>query len=302
MRTIFTQLLAAAAFTVGLALGFQAVPAAAAEGSHMTLSPTKQRIDIEAGGTYEGTFSIYNTGKDELKFRVYAAPYTVRSDVDYTPVFSEDKPRTQISRWVSFEQTEFTVAPDEKVEVTYNVAVPISIPAGSQYAALFAETIAEGDGAVAAKKRLGMLLYAKPDGQTDERGSATFDQPNFWQMSGKVATTTHIKNEGNTDFEAKVNLRVMSLLGSHEAYATKTTKLILPESRRAVTLEWPQTPPIGVYKVSQTASIAGEQSSVEKTIIVISPIVLIVIISILAVITAWGVRRVTRKSPSLTKR
>lgn len=299
MRTIFTQFLASTVFAISLALSFSAAPASAAEGSQMTLSPTKQRIDIEAGDTYSDKFTIYNSGKTELKFKVYAAPYTVKSDANYTPVFSDNKSHTQISRWVKFSQTEFIAPAGKKIEVPYSVNVPANIPAGSQYAALFAETVEQGNGAVVAKKRVGMLLYAKPNGQTDERGSAEFAPVGMWQMRGAVDTATKITNQGNTDFEVEVTMRVASVFGGSEAFSKKETRTVLPGSTREIKQAWPNTPPVGLYKITQTAAVTGKTTSAEHIIIVVSPVILIIIAGAVIALIAWGVRRATRKSPTL---
>ena len=61
------------------------IPALAAEhlGSgktHLLVSPTKQRVSIEPGTSYKGSFEVHNAGQEDFNYTVYATPYTVLND------------------------------------------------------------------------------------------------------------------------------------------------------------------------------------------------------------------------------
>lgn len=272
--------------------------------TQMTLSPTKQRVDIAPGKQYDGSFTIYNTGSAPLSFKVYATPYSVKSDLDYTPVFTQDITRTQLSRWVQLPQTTFSVAAGKSAEVPYHIVTPASIPAGGQYAAIFAETTEQKIGSVVTKKRVGMLIYARPNGQTIDKGSAEIVRLGSISLSGTLSSTTKLHNQGNTDFDSEVILTRKSVLGGQDT-TTSETRTVLPESTRTVSLELQDTSFFAVYDVTQSARILGKITSQTTRVYVISPLILIggsVLLVLILGGTIWRVVRKHKKPHSTTSR
>ncbi|MFV0485189.1 MAG: hypothetical protein ACK5MU_03125 [Candidatus Saccharimonadales bacterium] len=132
----------------------------------LQISPTMRRLDLKPGEKQAGEMTVHNAGEVEFSFKVYAAPYTVVGD-DYEPNFSNETNYTQISRWIKFEGEEYTIAPGKDQIIKYTVAVPQDVPAGGQYATIFAETINEDaskTSGLQAVSRVGMIVYASIEG------------------------------------------------------------------------------------------------------------------------------------------
>ena len=256
----------------------------------ITLSPTKQRLDIKQGVVAKEVFTIRNTGSAPFAFRVYAAPYSVQSDANYTPLFTNDSPRTQVSRWVTFQKSQYTLTPGESVEVPYRVVVPASIPAGSQYAAIFAETEGQTAGSVVTKKRVGMLLYAKPEGTTKSSGAAQFSAISPFIIGSTITSTAKVSNTGNTDFDTFVQLEQKNIFGGTNQ-TTKETRSVLPETTRTINQSTRSVTPIAAYTVTQSASINGVVTSKTTTVYVVSPMVAFFVGAIILVLIILGVWR-----------
>ena len=278
----------------GISRAHAVTPANPNDNVQITLSPTKQRLAITAGQSTTGSFTIRNTGPLGFSFRIYASPYSVKSDADYTPLFTNDTPRTQISRWVTFTKTDYTLAPGESVDIPYRVRVPATIPAGSQYAAIFAETNGQNAGSVITKKRVGMLLYAKPNGTTKSSGDAQFTSIPPVIFGALVHSTAKVNNTGNTDFDTTVRLEQKSIFGGNNQ-SIEQVRTVLPETTRTVSLSTRSLTPIAAYTVTQSATVNGTVLSKTTTVYVISPLVAFFVAAFLLIIIALGVWRVVTK-------
>ncbi len=265
----------------------------------ITLSPTKQRVDISPGATTKGTFTIRNTGKTPFSFKVYAAPYTVTSDANYTPGFTQETPRTQINRWISFAKTAYLLQPDASVEVPYSITVPTSIPAGSQYAAIFAETDGQNAGSVITKKRVGMLVYAKPKGTTKSSGNVDFNTISPIIIGSLLTSTAKVTNTGNTDFDTTVRLEQKTVFGGNNQ-TTEQIRTVLPETTRTVDLTTRSLAPVASYTVTQSATVNGKVFSKITTVYVISPLVAFfaaALVFLLIMFGAWrAIIKIRKKS------
>ena len=137
-------------------------------GTSISISPVSEILQLSANSVYEDSFKISNNGGSDMKFEVYAAPYAYtysESDDTYQLGFSRENNYTQIVRWITFKQTDgnyaekavFTAAPNSNVEVTYRISTPESIPAGGQYAVLFAHTLSDSTNASGIKTEVKLV-------------------------------------------------------------------------------------------------------------------------------------------------
>lgn len=289
--------LVAGLFT-GLLLGVTYSPPARAN-TQITLSPTNHRLEITPGSTHKGALTVINSGSKPLNTRVYAAPYQVQNE-NYDPIFSKDTPRTQISRWITFEQDSYQVPSGGQATVPYIITVPASIPSGGQYASIFVETADETDGAIMRKQRVGMLVYAQVAGTTKESGSATFTEMPKLLIKNNLSVATHLKNDGNVDLEGVVNVRATSLFGK-EQFSQQQQSPVLPDTTRKVSTTWDSPPGIGILKVTQTAKFAGASETSEQWVMVTSPVWLLITSSGLLLI-AGGVTYAAKNKKRSTHR
>lgn len=252
------------------------------------ISPVSNQVKMEAGKAKEYTMTVKNAGSADFSYHVYATPYSV-ADEDYNISFSNESNRTQISRWIKFYQKEdelvekaaFKIKSGETQLIKYRVDVPENIPSGGQYATIFAETdIVEDEenqktSGIRTASRVGMIIYGRTNGETDEVGEIVdYNVPGF-MIGGKISATSKVKNTGNTDFEAGYTFVVESITGE-QLYSKTTSYNVLPDTERRVNLEWDETPWMGVYKVKYRVQAVDDIREEEK-LVIIYPIFMIIL-------------------------
>ncbi len=271
----------------------------------LTLKPLSKTIQISSSSSYDGTFNVKNDSSEAIKIKVYASPYSYVYSEDediYKLGFNNETNFTQISRWITIADKDgnytaapvFEVAADETLEVKYRVNTPSSIPAGGQYAVIFAQTVGSNTNAsgIQTEVSTGMVLYAhSTEGETivsaavsnSKIGQGVEGQNNNHNFYG----TAKVKNDGNVDFFAKGKLKVEPIIGfsSYETPDSESSLSVIPESERVISDEWTETPDFGIYKVTWTVS-AGNQEDVvvEQVFWLIPPVAIIITIIVLTII------------------
>ncbi|MBR3414562.1 hypothetical protein IKG73_00885 [Candidatus Saccharibacteria bacterium] len=274
------------------------------------VSPVSSQVILEAGKTSEHTMTIRNSGSSDFSYTLYATPYSITNE-NYDVDFTTETPRTQIARWIKFYQGDkivdkpkFTIKSGETQLVKYLVEVPADIPAGGQYATIFAETeagvnskeVTQSDNSgIRTASRVGMIVYGRTNGDTTEEGSITdFNIPGFL-TSGNITATSKVKNSGNTDFEAEYIIAVKSILGA-ELYKKQSSYNILPDTERRVNLEWADTPFMGIFKVYFKVHAPGNEGTREEEKLVIKfPIIMIILTILVLTGLTIGIIMVVRK-------
>ncbi len=280
IKSIFTGL--AAALFMGIALSI--APVSALEGEHnVQISPPTQKIALEPGEVYHGTFKVSNIGVSEYDYKLTSIPYSVTNN-NYDPDFTTETTYNQLHKWVTFEDDEGSVPSNESRDVHYTVTVPEDVPAGGQYAGLAVSVNNEEQGSMQTVTRVVMKLYASIAGDTREEGEIAENKvSSFVFGGGKITSTSLIKNTGNVHADATYIMRVYPLGSNEEVYTNEedpSVRTILPETERYFTLTWEDTPSIGLYTVEQVIDYMGQTSTTKKFVIV-CPLWLIVIFAAL---------------------
>lgn len=307
--------LSVAALALGLAAAPVAAPLAYAEeadsssipesASWIQVSPVSARVILKPGSELDYSIIVSNVGSDAFNFSVYAAPYTI-VDEDYNVSFASETNRSQIVRWIKFinddgslvDTYKGSVAAGAKKTVNYRVTVPNDIPAGGQYATIFAQTepsAAESNtSGIKTVSRIGMVVYGRTEGETDESAEITdYHMPGF-QTGGPVKASSVVKNSGNTDIEARYSYTVNSILGG-ELFKDEVAYNILPDTSRRQESVWESTPPMGIFRATYKVEVLGEIRE-ETHLLVILPVYMIVIaIILLTVLTIWIIMLVRKR-------
>lgn len=278
----------------------------------LQISPVSNKVVLVGGEDNDYSFTVSNIGSEDFGYHVYASPYSV-SDEDYNVSFSTENNRTQIARWIQFykedgsltNEAHFNIKKGEKQTVRYRIAVPDSVPAGGQYATIFAESDeVEGDitsSGIKTVSRVGLIVYGHTDGDTIDEAKITDFGFKTFMTSGNIVASSRVENNGNTDFEATYELDVQSLFGK-QLFLKSSSYNVLPDTARRVTTEWEETPMLGLYKVRYKVSALNGEVTEEKTkIVIIMPIfIMILSIILLTLIIVWIIilvrKRKERKS------
>ncbi len=304
------------ALMLGIGVGFLTVGAVFAEeeggsgtSTSISLSPVSDVLELSSNQTYEKTFNVKNSGSEDMKVEVYAAPYSyVYSEEEdvYKLGFSKENSFTQITRWITFKDANgnwvakptYTIKPNEALDISYKVTTPDNIPAGGQYAVLFAHSLTSASTASGIKTEAspGMIIYGRSTEGEAIRSAEISNMKielknNEETKSNNFFATAKIKNTGNLDFSAVGKLKVDAIIGfgSYETPNTGTnaTTSIIPEVELAISDEWKDSPGFGIYKATWTVQ-AGDSNEVVEKIIFINPLLFIFITIILLTIIIGG--------------
>ena len=284
-------------------------------GTSISLMPVSKVLQISGGSNYEDTVTVTNDGDDKIDIEVYAAPYSyVYSEQDnvYKLGFSQENRFTQITRWITFEDTNgewknkttYSIDGHKSLAIKYKISTPDDIPAGGQYAVIFAHTLTAvtSSNGIRTEASPGMVIYGRNnDGEI--KTTATISdmtiklgiEENGTKRDNFYASAK-VKNDGNVDFSAVGKLKVESILGggSYETPGDRGRISVIPESELVVHDEWEESPSFGLYKVTWTVT-AGDATEVTETVIFVNPlpfiIVTILLLTILIVCIIMGIRK-----------
>ncbi len=235
----------------------------------ITVSPSSQKYEIEAGTSKAGTFKVVNTGGVNFDFIVYSKPYSVSGN-NYSPNYSDEKAsRADAYDWVTFPTTEGTLKPGETAEIPYTVTVPKNASIGGHYAVLFAETQPKDtDGnQVLRKKRVGSILRVNVAGDINEQGSVISSSIPAFQFHAPLVTTMDIKNDGNVDFIADSKIEVKDIFGTLKHTYNKSS-IIYPATTRTVDQNWDEVAWLGIYKVDISANYLGKEFTKSQYVLI----------------------------------
>ncbi|MBO7657639.1 hypothetical protein J6S55_03305 [Candidatus Saccharibacteria bacterium] len=322
-------------FAVGIlvfALGFSLVSGGAAyaddsentTGTSISISPVSKILQLVANSTYDDVFKITNNGNSPMNFEVYAAPYAYNYSEEedaYKLGFNKENTYTQIVRWITFQDTNgnyvekanFTADPNSSVEVSYRISTPASIPAGGQYAVLFAHTLSSVDSSSGIKTEAspGLVVYGRAEGETNISGEITaLSIKNNLIVDNSEKTiingTAKVKNTGNVDFMASGKLKVTGIFGQiyyeTPGNSTKSRVSIIPETELSVSDSWDDTPFFGIFNVEWTVTAgASESETITKFIIIMPPALIILAILLLTIVIVWIIIMVRRRKERRSK-
>lgn len=274
--------------------------------SSLTFGPTSQRISLQPGENYRSSVIVSNpaTSTGDTKFALFVYPYTVTND-NYDPAFDKINTYTQIVDWITLDETEGVLAPNDNMEIGFTIDVPEDAPAGGQYAAIVAQDMTNlenddsGNVQVSSISAVGSIVVADVAGQTREYGEIFENNMPTFVMSAPFTASAGVKNAGNVHTDAKSVLQVWPLFSDEEIYTNEESddngKLVLPDTTRYFFNTWEDAPAVGIFRARQTVTIFGETSVNEKIIVVCPLWLLFIVIFLIALLLIWFVAIIVRK-------
>lgn len=264
------------------------------------VAPTHKTLTLDPGDNYTSEFTVSNIGSEAFSFKAYASPFSVVGE-DYRHDYYSDTNYNQIYRWVTFDQSEYSLAVGESATVTFHVNVPEDVAGGSQHAVLFAESEGKSSGAtegITAISRVGMRLAARISGETRDAVEITeYKMPRVHASfeASNVTATSKVKNIGNTDVEARFHFQVDPLFGGEPLHVEDRTHLIYPDSEYRHNVEWENTPLLGLFKVTYNVSAHQEAREGQFLVLVIPTWLIIIFIILLTALIIWIILKVKKR-------
>ncbi|MBQ9019813.1 hypothetical protein IJ096_00575 [Candidatus Saccharibacteria bacterium] len=302
IKQISSAVLAAAFALLAVAVPVHA-DEVANKGAKIGVSPITEKVSLNPGDKYTGTFKVLNASENDMEFNynVYATPFQVK-DKDYSADFSTEGNYTKLSKWITFSKDSGTLKAGEKEEITYTITVPNDVPAGGQYAAIMAEIANNEESPVQTTSRAALTILAHIAGETRREGSILENNvPSFIFGGNKLTTTSLVNNKGNIDEEATYTVKIFPFGSSEEVYTNEEdpeTRNILPESERSNSFIWDETPQLGLYTVEQTINYLGQVSTTSKLVLICPIWLLVIFIALIFAIIFTIVSRIRARKGS----
>lgn len=282
----------------------------------ISISPVNKILQLQPSTVYEDSFKVTNNGGSNMDFEVYASPYSYtysEANGEYQLGFSNENNYTQITRWITFKGTDgvyaaspkFVAKPGESVEVEYRITTPESIPAGGQYAVLFAHTLSSTttSSGIRTEASPGLVVYGRASGETVTEAEVTSidiyrtKTDTDGNVKSIINATSKIKNSGNVDFTASGKLKVEGVFGRvyYETPSNEARVSVIPDTELSVSDEWEETPYFGLFKATWTVSAAGESESISQMILILPAPIIVVMILLLTIIIVWIIIMVRKR-------
>lgn len=268
----------------------------------LQISPVRLDLDLEPGTTSTGTFEVQNTGLKAYDFVLGVDPYSV-TDENYSIDSETRTAYTDIVDWITFSQNEGHVEPNQNQEIAVTVTVPDDVPAGGQYAMIYAEMV-RGDElestGVAVNHRVALLVFSEVEGNTRREGQVLETKIPTILFNPPITATSLVENTGNVHATAYYTLQVFPLFGDEEVYTNEenpATLTILPETQRFNSISWDGAPQLGIFRVRETVTILDDTQTIEKIVFLCPIWFLFLILLIIFFVIFWLVSRArSRKS------
>lgn len=242
------------------------------------INPAEQVIDLAPDQHFSGIIKVKNVGRLPFTFHLKTSPYQVLNE-NYDPDFATENAYTKLHNWISFDQTEYQLNPEQELEVPFHVDVPRDIPGGGQYAAIMVEThdVSDPDASVKLSAQLAALIFAHVSGEEHIGGVLMAHSLPGFRLGSPLSASATVKNDGNVDFRMTHTLEIRDFFTNKvvfdPGYITEDNKtpgranpIILPETSRTSTLTWDGAPQLGVFRAVQKISFLDQSYTYEQIV------------------------------------
>ncbi|HUD06483.1 MAG TPA: hypothetical protein VMR34_01215 [Candidatus Saccharimonadales bacterium] len=284
---------------------FTSLPAWAANNPKnvLTIGPAIISKTFNPGSINTGSISVKNQGQVGYSYSVYAEPYSVIGE-NYTADFSPIAGAPNPASWLNFDNTKGYLNPGSSTTISYTLTIPKLASSGDYNAVAFVEAIPPSPSAVnktiGINQRLGEIFYIDVAGPVIQKGRVSSWGANFFQ-SPPLSSVLRLENDGGAQYTSNIQVNFYDLFGSPK-YVYYGHYVVFPHTIRRITVSWPYTPFIGLFRVNGSSTIYGSSQLSTKYVLVVSLTTRIVFGVIVAVLIALTIlRAIIRRSISTAK-
>lgn len=285
-----------------------------AEGIGISMSPPNQKIILNAGESYTGSFTVANaqTNDGDFKYKVDVRPFYV--DGNDNIIYQNTEGYNQIVSWTSVNPVSGILPLGGSENIYFTINVPSDAPAGGQYMAITVSSDSSGIRNNDTESELGLnmtqnismahIVYTEIAGTTVRQGEIQDANVPSFILNGNITGSCVIKNTGNVHGTATYKLQVFPLFSNEEVYTNEESpdeKTILPDRSLYNETVWDKTPGIGIFNVKYTVEFEGVTTEVSKLVIKCPIWLMFIIIFAVFVLIFYFVAKVRARKKAAKK-
>jgi len=210
----------------------------------LTISPPIKEFTADPGTEFSDVIKLINDEDNEKIFFATIESFRTKGERG-EPEFFQTTDETQLSTWITLEQTSVTLKPGEKKEIKYKVSVPEKASTGGHYAAIFwSSQVPEDTGitGVGVVTKIGSLLLVRVSGEIrEEMKLIDFSTPSELYNRLPVKFAIGFENNGNIHLKPRGDIKIEpTILGIGKGEVTVNTEEgnVLPKSIRRFESTW----------------------------------------------------------------
>lgn len=225
------------------------LPALAQEAISYTISPAIFDMTANPGQTFSSTLRIINTNPYELHVYVERNNFLPKDEEGVPEFISPDETdavKSTFAEWINTER-EFIIAPEQTVELPFQIILPPDAAPGGHFAALMVSTKPPEDPGKQSKVKtaqtISALLFMRVTGDISENSSVRSFRTSSYFLSKPEATfELRIENKGNVHVQPQGEIKIFNMWGKERGKipVNQFTLFgnVLPNSVRKFAFTW----------------------------------------------------------------
>jgi hypothetical protein len=233
----------------------------------ISLFPIKFDVTVAPGQTYSDTVTVINP--NDFPIGVQPEVENIAGGNQGSIDLTETDIPHGLSAWISISKTEFTLAPQQQLQVPFTIIVPSDGEPGGHYGAILFRGLpanATGTSGVGISGRVGTVVLLNVPGASYATGNiGSFTGPGGYISHGPLPFSFTINNTGNTHFTPQGQITLSGpLFGT--AVLPFTPGVVFPGYNRTFTASWPGHYAFGPLTATLSLAIPNTSSTLTQTI------------------------------------
>ena len=243
----------------------------------LTLSPPIKELTLKPGERKAEVVKLTNPTENIVELYPTLMNFKAAGEGG-EPTFysaSEEESKFSLASWIEINQTKIALAPEQVVEVKYEIVVPEDAEPGGHYGVVFFATEPpkiEGQEAsqVALSSMVGSLILGKVPGDIIEEGELEeFKSDRRLYLNNKINIISRINNTGNIHFKPEGEITIKGIFGDSETLKINENRgNVLPDSIRRFDNEWkPKGIKVGRFKAEAKYTYGESEKVLAGTLV-----------------------------------
>ncbi|MEM2947064.1 MAG: hypothetical protein QXN96_02360 [Candidatus Bathyarchaeia archaeon] len=213
--------------------------------SALTISPPLMEFDARPGDALVDVVKLYNETNEPLTLTASVQNFKALGETG-TPEFLPVEEKVGLASWIKLDETEVTLAPQERKSVLFTINVPGDAEPGGHFAGILwsagtPTAAAPGEAAVGIVAKTGTLILVRVAGEVNEAGRIvefSTDKTSYNYLP--VNFTVRFENTGNVHLKPTGTIEIRNMWGTKVAQMAVNENLanVLPKSIRRFEATW----------------------------------------------------------------